>query len=569
MSLTSVSARARVIRRREVLGLAAVLVCAALVLPPLWTLLKGSIIADDGSGWTLGNFAALLQSRGLAQAAVNSIVFSFFSMVLSLALGGSVAWLVERTDVPMKKLAWLTTIVSLGTPFIVYVAAWVFLFGRSGPINDAYRLVTGSNGTLVEISTMYGMVLVEGLLWTPLCFLLLSATFRASNAEMEEAARMSGASVSEAVRLISMKLARPAILALALFIFVLNLEAFEVPALVGMPGGINILTTEIYRSVKEIPPRMGYASSFSVVMLVIVSVLLYFYGRISKQAERYATITGKGYWPRLLRLGRWRRWCSLIIVANFLLVLFLPLCAMIWIASLQFLQPMRLGALKTLTLHNFETVLTSPYYYGLVVNTLIVAAIAATVTMALTFVTGWIAARRRPWGQAIDQLVAVPLVFPGIVLGVAMLELALGLPIPLYGTLWILTLAFVIHYLPFGMRYTYSGVLQIHAELEQAAAVSGANTREMMLRVVAPLLAPALASGWLFIFLLSSKEMSLPLLLAGPRSQTIAVAMFDLWGNGQLGEVAALGLLWAALMTLAGVAFYVFSRRQSAATFGG
>jgi iron(III) transport system permease protein len=555
--------------RREVLGLVVALVCAALVLPPLWTLLSGSVTADDGSGLTFANFDALLRSRGLAEAAFNSLVFSFFSMVLSLALGGSVAWLVERTDVPLKRLAWLTTIVSLGTPFIVYVAAWVFLFGRSGPVNDVYRLMTGSTGTLVDISTMYGMVLVEGLLWTPLCFLLLSSTFRAANAEMEEAARMSGASVSEAVRLISMKLARPAILALALFIFVLNLEAFEVPALVGMPGGINILTTEIYRSVKEIPPRMGYASSFSVVMLIIVSVLLYFYGRISKQAERYATITGKGYRPRVLRLGRWRKWCSLIIVVNFLLVLFLPLCAMVWIASLRFLQPMRPGALKTLTSHNFETVLTSPYYYGLVINTLIVAAAAATVTMLLTFVAGWLAARRRRWGQTIDQLVAVPLIFPGIVLGVALLELALGMPFPLYGTLWVLMLAFVIHYMPFGMRYTYSGVLQVHTELEQAAAVSGANTREAMTRVIAPLLAPALASGWLFIFLLASKEMSLPLLLAGPRSQTIAVAMFDLWGNGQLGEVAALGLLWAGLMTVVGSAFYVFSRRQSAATFGG
>jgi iron(III) transport system permease protein len=190
------------------------------------------------------------------------------------------------------------------------------------------------------------------------------------------------------------------------------------------------------------------------------------------------------------------------------------------------------------------------------------------VTMALTFVSGWLAARRTAYGQVIDQLVAVPLIFPGIVLGVALLELALGLPIPVYGTLWLLTLGFVIHYMPFGMRYTYAGVLQIHSELEQAAAVSGANTREMMMRVVAPLLAPAIASGWLFIFLLASKEMSLPLLLAGPRSQTIAVAMFDLWGNGQLGEVAALGLIWAGLMTVVGVAFYVFSRRQSAATFG-
>src|SRR5690606_20576704 len=151
-------------------------------------------------------------------------------------------------------------------------------------------------------------------------------------------------------------------------------------------------------------------------------------------------------------------------------------------------------------LHNFTTVLNSSYYHGLVINTLIVAAATATLTMALALIAGWLAARRKAYGQIIDQLVAVPLIFPGIVLGVAMLELALGLPIPIYGTLWLLTLAFIIHYMPFGMRYTYSGVLQIHPELDQAAMVSGANTWESLQRVVTPLLAPALGSGWLFIF---------------------------------------------------------------------
>ena len=555
--------------RREIIGLVVAVIAALLVLPPLWTLLHASVTPDGGAGLTLDNFRALFASRGIASAAVNSVIFSLCAMVLSIALGGGVAWLVERTDVPLKKLAWLTTIVSLGTPFIVYVTAWTFLLGRSGPINDLYRTLTGSTGVLVNISTMYGMVLVEGLLWSPLCFLLMSSTFRMANAEMEEAARMSGASVAEAVWLISLKLARPAILALALFIFVLNLEAFEVPALIGMPGGVNILTTEIYRSVKEIPPRMGYASSFSVLMLIIVSVLLYFYGRLSKHAERYASITGKGYRPRPLRLGRLRWWCAVLVALNFALVLLLPLLAMVWIALMRFLQPMRLAALKSMTFSNFVTVSTSSYYHGLVVNTLLVAAASATIAMALTLIAGWLAARRRPYGQVIDQLVAVPLIFPGIVLGVALLEFALGFPVPIYGTLWLLMLAFIIHYMPFGMRYTYAGVLQIHPELEQAAAVAGANTRQTMTRIVTPLLAPALGSGWLFIFLLASKEMSLPLLLAGPRSQTIAVAMFDLWGNGQLGEVAALGLVWAFVMTFFGTAFYVFARRQNTTALGG
>jgi iron(III) transport system permease protein len=151
---------------------------------------------------------------------------------------------------------------------------------------------------------------------------------------------------------------------------------------------------------------------------------------------------------------------------------------------------------------------------------------------------------------------------------VALLELALNFPLPIYGTLWLIGLGFLIRYVPYGMRYCYSGVLQIHAELEQAAGVAGANVAQILRRIVAPLLIPALASGWLFIFLIASKEMAMPLLLAGSGSQTISVAMFDLWSNGQSGEVAALGLLWAGLMTVFASVFYLFSRRQSAATFG-
>jgi iron(III) transport system permease protein len=162
----------------------------------------------------------------------------------------------------------------------------------------------------------------------------------------------------------------------------------------------------------------------------------------------------------------------------------------------------------------------------------------------------------------------VPLVFPGLVLGVALLELALQLPVPIYGTLWLIGLAFLIRYMPYGMRYAYAGVLQIHPELEQAAGVAGASTAQTLRLVVCPLLWPAIASGWLFIFLIAAKEMSLPLLLAGPNSQTIAVAMFDLWSNGQGGEVSALGLIWAGLMTIFASALYVVLRRQSAATFG-
>ena len=257
----------------------------------------------------------------------------------------------------------------------------------------------------------------------------------------------------------------------------------------------------------------------------------------------------------------------MLIGFNFLVVLALPLAALLWTALMPFARPMRASAVHLLTLRNFAAVFDYPYYLDLALNTLMVAAGAATAAMLVTLVAGWIAARRRPGGAAADQLATMPLVFPGIVLGVALMELGLRAPFPVYGTLWLIAFGFLIRYLPYGMRYAYSGVLQIHRELEEAAGVAGAGTAGVLRRIVVPLLSPALLSGWLFIFLIASKELSMAVLLSGPGSQTMAVAMFDLWTNGQGGELSALGLVWTLLMTVIASVFYALVRRQTAGAF--
>jgi iron(III) transport system permease protein len=242
-------------------------------------------------------------------------------------------------------------------------------------------------------------------------------------------------------------------------------------------------------------------------------------------------------------------------------VLALPTLVLVWASLLPFYQTFSMRGLRLLSFANYKAVFDSGLYLDLVLNTVIVAAAAATITMILTLFSGWIAARRRAGGGTLDQLASAPLIFPGIVLGVAIMQVFLALPIKIYGTIWILIIAFVVRYLPYGMRYSYAGVLQIHGELEEAASVAGASNNTIMRRVIAPLLAPAIFAGWLFIFLLAARVLSLPILLAGPNSQTIAVAMFDMWSNGQGTELAALGLSWTALMTVIACVFYALSRR--------
>jgi iron(III) transport system permease protein len=547
--------------------LAAVLivVLAALVLPPFVFLLKASVVdAQRGGEWSLANFEVVLGSRRFLITSANSLVFAAASAVVALVIGWTTAWIVERTNTPLRPLAYLTAIISLGTPYILYVTAWLLLFGKAGPVNQLYRTLTGTSDVLINVYSMPGMIMVEGFLWSPLAFLLVGATLRNANPEMEEAARVSGAGTWMTIRRVTLRLSLPSILALAMLVFIRAIEAFEVPALVGLPGRISVLTTDIYGNmVAQAPPDIGGASALSVLMLALVLVLLGVYGRLSRHAERFATITGKGFRPRPFDLGRLRHAAAGILVLNFVLLLVLPIAMLAWVSLLPFYQPVSTAALALVTLDNYRTVF-SPDHVELIANTLLVAVATATLAVALTFLAAWLAVRRAPGGWLVERLATIPLVFPGLILGIAVMQLFLHLPIPLYGTLGILIWAFVINYLPYGMRYSAAGMLQIHRELEESAEMCGASPLMRLRRIVAPLLAPALLAGWLFIFLMAARVLSLAILLSGPRSQTMAVTLFDLWTNGQGTELAALGLIWSMLMAMIAAVFYILARRSAA-----
>jgi len=542
------------------------LVLLLLVVPPLWFLLQGSLHTTTVKGglgeFTLDYYRRLLADRQFVGSLTNSLIFSVGATAIALCFGGLVAWLVERTNAPLKAFAYLTAIISLGTPFVLYVIAWLFLLGRAGPLND---LLTALGLPRFNVYSMPGMILVEGFLWSPLSFLLLSSVFQSANSEFEEAARMSGAGILRTVTRISMRMALPAFAAVALLMMVRSIEAFEVPALVGLPGHVKVLTTDIYLDMREnVPPDLGYSSAFSIVLLVLAGGLLSLYSRMSRHASRFHTVTGRGFRSRPFDLGRLRYLGSAVIVFNFLLILALPALGLIWLALMPFTQSISRRGFGLATLDNFRTVLNSTFYLDLVWKTLLMSAGAATCVMALTILSGWLAARRRPGGWLVDQLATAPLIFPGIVLGVAMIQIYLAVPLAIYGTLWAFVIAFTIRYLPYGMRYATAGVMQIHPELEEAASVAGSPLRTILRRIVMPLTMPALLAGWLFIFLIAARDLSMAVILASPSAQPVSVAMFDLWANGQGTELAAFGLVWTAIMTVIAAAFYLLGRRTIA-----
>ncbi len=542
------------------------IVLALLVIPPLWFLLEGSLHTTTVTGavgdFTWAHYQRLLSDRQFFRSLGNSLIFALGSMVLALCFGGLVAWLVERTNAPFKAFAYLTAIISLGTPFVLYVIAWIFLLGRNGPINDVLLWLGAGR---FNVFSMTGMILVEGFLWSPLAFLLLSSVFQAANAEYEEAARMCGAGMLRTVMRISLRLAFPAFMAVALLIVVRSVEAFEVPALVGLPGNVRVLTTNIYLDMKQnVPPDLGYSSAFSMVLLLLAGALIALYARLSRHAARYHTVTGRSFRPRQFDLGRARHLGGAAILLNFFVILLVPTAGLLWLSVMPFTQGISLRGLHLLTLENFRTVVHSTFYLTLVWQTLFMSAGAATGVMALTIVSGWLAVRHRPGAWLLDQLATAPLIFPGIVLGVAMIQIYLATPIAIYGTLWAFIIAFVIRYLPFGMRYSSAGVLQIHPELEEAAAVAGSSLATVLRRIIVPLATPAILAGWLFVFLIAARDLSMAVILASPSAQPVSVAMYDLWANGQATELSAFGLVWTAIMTVIAAGFYLIGRGSAA-----
>ena len=536
-----------------------------IIVPPVIYLIRSSLHETnfDGSfgALTVGYYRALIENNEFLSLALNSTLYALGSAAVALALGGVQAWIVERTDTPLRGLMVVVSIVSLGIPSVLYTISFLLILGRVGPVNQILMGLTGSGEPVLNVYTMGGMILVQGIEYTPLCFLLLSAVFRSNDAALEEASMMSGAGLGTTFRRITFKLVTPAIAALLILIFIRAFEAFETPALVGLPGRVRVLTSDIYQTMLEIPPNYGEASAFAVIMLIIVAVMLYLYGRFSRNADRYQTISGKGFRPRVIPIGRWKILSTGVLIALFLVLIGFPIAITMWVSLVPFYDGIHLAAIERFSLDNFNTVIFQTSFTSAISNTFILAISVATLVAGFTTLAAWLAVRRFPGAWFLDQLASAPLVFPAIVLAVAFLQLVLNMPLPLYGTLLSIIIASMVQFMPFGMRYSYAGALQIHRELEDASALSGARGAVTFIRIVVPLMAPAVVTCWLFIFLIASKAVSVPILLAGPQSQVVAVAMFDMWQNGVAPELAALGIIWTAIMTCVSTLFFVVSRR--------
>jgi len=527
----------------------AVALAAWLALVPIVFLVSQSFLSPETATapaqFTLENYRTAYASTETLRLFGNSVAFATGSAALAFIIGTFFAWINERTNTAFKSLFFALSLIPLVIPAILFTVSWILLASpKIGIINYVLQRLTGTDLVFVNIYSLPGMIWVDGLHQSPLAFLLMTAAFRAMDPSLEESALMSGASVVQVAARMTLKLVSPAALGALLILFVRAIESFEVPALLGLPVGIEVYTSSIYEAIQHYPSEVGLASAYAATLLVIASLCIYAQSRVAADAGKFSTVTGKGFRPRAMNIGMWRYVAAAVFIIYFAIIVALPFLVLLWCSLHKFYSGPAFADLAETTFDAYRAVFDYPAFAGVVWNSLVLSLGCATIIMLITSVLCWIALRTKlPGRWLLDNLASLPLVFPGLVLGLAIMVCYLNVRIGVYGTLWIMLIAYVTRFMPYGMRYNATSMLALHKELEESAAMSGASWGTAFGRVVLPLLKPGLIAGWIYIVIVSVRELSSSILLYSPGSEVVSIMIWEYWQNGQYVELSALGVM--------------------------
>ncbi|HET8617117.1 MAG TPA: iron ABC transporter permease [Actinomycetales bacterium] len=534
----------------------AVVVVGYLALVPLVYLFRDTFTGSSGL-----SFAAFSRAYSADQQAGsmlrNSLLFAVGSATLALVLGTTLAYVQVRTDAPFKGLFFAASLVPLIVPGILYTASWIFLGDPGiGLVNTLFfEPLIGHSP--INVFSIWGMVWVQGLHLAPVAFLLMVAAFRAMDPSLEESALMSGARKLTVLRRVTVPLLRPAIISSVLLMFVQSLESFEVPALLGLQNGIYVFTSRIYFVLRQYPIDYGSAGAYAITLLAIAAAGVFIGARLSRNAKGFQTITGKAFRPRPVELGRARPFVGAGVIVYFLISVVMPVGVLVYASLLKFYAAPSWQAIKTMTLDNYRQVIHMPLAATALKNSIILGLGSAIVVMLITSVVAWVVVRTNaPGRRLLDLLAFTPLIIPGLVLGVALSFVYLRVPLPIYGTLLILLISYATRYMPYGMRYASAAMAQLSSELEESAMVSGASWSQTFRRVLVPLASSGILAGFIYILIVSFRELSSTILLYSPGKEVLSVLLWEQFENGQLTTLAAIGVgMVLILVTLVLVAY--------------
>lgn len=541
---------------------ATVLVLAYLTLVPLALLVYGSFIDEPGrlpieaSALSLQNYVQVVTDPATYRLLANTAVFTIGATALGIGLAVAFAWLVERTDIWGRNLLLVGIVIPMAIPNMIYSSAWILLLNpQNGWINDLLRQA-GLGWLTFNIYSLAGMILVQGLSLASHAYLLVAAPFKMLDPTWEEQSAIAGKGVAATLWRVTLPSLKPALLAAIIFFTVVNMETFDVPGTIGIPAQVNVFSTMIYAATQPEYsglPDYGLASTLSIVLLLAAACLIWVYQRQTRHAKQFVTVTGKGFRPRRISLGRYRLPLTAIAFAVVAAISLLPVLMLIWRSLMPFYMAPSPKALGLVSLKAYVD-LFAGYDLGQVLrNTALMSIIAGIATTLLAALVAWLVLRApvpAGWRSMLNRLAFLPMAIPSIVIGLSFIFVYLTLPIPIYGTIWIIAIAMVTKYIAFSSGMMMAAQMQISPELEEASRLAGAGWGRTYRRITFPLLTAALVNCFLWVVIHVVRELAVAVMLYSSRSEVLSTKVWSLWLGGWVAQASALGVLTILALVL-------------------
>ena len=548
-------------RRRGVLAAGWVLLLLAiltfLVVYPILTLLLGALTDTNPvvEGFSVAhlsihNFLTVLSNPNVGEALFNTLVACGGGTLIAVTIGLAFSWIVVRTNTPFKGFIAAASILPLFAPPLVAGVAWAILGSpKTGLINTMFKWA--NLDLRVDFYSLTGLVIVFGIYYAPYVYMFTASALRNMDPSLEEAAEISGASAFATLFSVTFPLIMPAIISGMLLSFIVMLGIYGIPAVLGAPTNINVLTTYIFKLTNWSPPLYNTAAAVAVILMAVTGLLVLLQQRVLS-GRSYTTVAGKAYRPRNLDLGAWRWLTFGLGLAYLLVVVVLPMTALIVAAFRKFMFIRDAASLfdtRQYSLVHFHSIFDNPLTLNSIYNTIEVGIITAVAGGILAFAVGYTIHRTPVAGRrSIDVLSTLPVAIPGLVIGVAYLWAWIGIPGGLYGTIWILALAFIARFMPDTVKALSTSFLQIDRELEEAAWVCGRDLLGTIRTIVLPLARPGVLAAMTLLFVLAIRELGSSLFLYTSNTMVMSVLLLDYYEGGNLGKTAAFSLVQIVLL---------------------
>jgi iron(III) transport system permease protein len=478
----------------------------------------------------------------------NTFWYAGGSVLLSVIIAGMIAWLTERTDAPMQGFVRIAMFAWLVVPPLVLSFGWILLLNPgNGALNVLLRNVLNLDHSVLTIYSVWAMIFITGLSLVPTTFVMLAGILRNMDARLESAGAVSGANRLTVIRKITIPLLSPGLASTAIYLLMVMIQHFDLPLVIGLTARFPVLSTRIYllsTGQENALPNYGLSAAYGVVLMLFAALLMWFYFRIVRYGERFRVVTGKAFRPQRIKLGAWRAPVAGFLVLYFV-VMFVPLLILLWTSLFPFYRTPSFAAFSSATLSRYREIFGLTTVREALGNTLMLVFGASSIVMVLATLISWYSVRTKSLsGKLLDFVSFLPIAIPGIVMALAILTLYVRTP--LYGSVWVLIIAHVTIFLAFGTRTMNAALLQVHKELENAAAASGASWTTVLRHILVPLLWPQFLNGWLWIIANSARDLTVPLMLMARDNLVLSSLLLIMWQEPNPPEAAALSIMMVA-----------------------